>query len=220
MVTVKTRFVGGVMETVLARARRWRAWLRPYEPFVVSQEYWDAEYAAGQWNRLRELNQLGHYSIIAGYCHYLKPGGAILDVGCGEGILLDRLDPAKYSRYVGIDLSAEAIDQAASRQDARIEFVQADARTFVPREAFDVVIFNESLYYLEDPVGVVRRFARLLKAGGILVISMNSTVSGAKIWKALRPHHTILDEVQVRHGSRPPWVVKVLVPSGAGERHG
>ena len=62
---------------------------------------------------LKEIGELAHYSAIVGYCYYLNKSGTILDIGCGEGILQERLRSLNYSRYVGVDISAKAIRRAS-----------------------------------------------------------------------------------------------------------
>ena len=78
---------------------------------VPPQARWEREYASGRWSYLGGVDELAHYSVIVGYYAFLKPGGSVLDVGCGEGILQTRLSPHGYCRYLGIDFAAGAIHQ-------------------------------------------------------------------------------------------------------------
>src|SRR3954454_119623 len=93
-------------------ASRLRARFGAGDP-APSAATWDAEYAAGRWAYLGELPELARFSVLAGYLRHFKPGGAILDVGCGEGALAKRLSAGDFRRYVGVDLSAAAIEKAA-----------------------------------------------------------------------------------------------------------
>lgn len=92
---------------------RWR-----YIPERAERADWESSYAAGAWDRLRGAEQLAHYSQIVGYCTHFKPGGSVLDVGCGEGLVQEKLRPYGYSRYVGLDLADAAIRRAAERGSA------------------------------------------------------------------------------------------------------
>src|SRR6185436_5611269 len=88
----------------------------------VGKERWEEEYRQGKWELMRGLDEVARYSAIAGYLHRLHPGGAVLDVGSGEGLLCDHLRPLGYSRFHGVDLSEAAIAQAAPRTDAKTTF--------------------------------------------------------------------------------------------------
>jgi 2-polyprenyl-3-methyl-5-hydroxy-6-metoxy-1,4-benzoquinol methylase len=112
-------------------------------PLRQTPETWARQYSGGHWDYLETLLELGRYSAIAGYVIKLKSQGAVLDVGCGEGILQRTLRP-HYARYLGIDIAADAIRRAAQREDAATTFRVACALEFEPGEQFDAIIFNTS----------------------------------------------------------------------------
>ena len=70
-----------------------------------TQKRFDEQFKTGFWNYLSNLDELGHYSVIVGYCYYWKTDPSILDVGCGEGILWEKFFHNNYSYYEGLDLS-------------------------------------------------------------------------------------------------------------------
>ena len=43
---------------------------------------------------------------------------------------------------------------------------------FVPPQNFDVIIFNESVYYSKDPVGSIKRYMNFLNTDGIIATSI------------------------------------------------
>ena len=183
----------------------------PYIACSVSKERWEQEYAAGTWKYVEELRELARYSVIIGYGAYFKPGGSVLDVGCGTGLLQRRVRALGYSHYLGIDGSETAIAQALQERDARTEFLCADAEIYAPQESFDVIIFNEILYYLSDPVGIFQRMARALNPEGIVVVSMRQTPNSPPIWRSLDRVARTLDAVMVANQNRP-WEIKVFQP--------
>lgn len=93
----KARSASGA-QRLLARFRR--TWRRGAPPSAAT---WNAEYEAGRWTYLGQLPELARFSVLIGY--HFKPGGSILDIGCGEGVLYERMQAHGYSRYVGVDLS-------------------------------------------------------------------------------------------------------------------
>ncbi len=134
---------------------------------------------------LREIGELCRYSIILGYCRHLKPDAVILDICCGDGFLCDFLSVINYKRYIGIDISREAIRQALLRQNKRACFIKTEASNYIPESQFDIIIFNECLYYFNDPLSIVKRYERYLKSGGYFIISMTVSETKMKIWNFL-----------------------------------
>src|SRR5207253_1016155 len=65
-----------------------------------------------------------------------------------------------------------AIRQAAGRQEPKTAFAPADAETYAPPpERWDAIVFNECVYYFNDPVGTVRRYEAFLDEGGVFIVS-------------------------------------------------
>lgn len=181
---------------------------------IATAESWSTEYRCGRWDYLRSLDELAHYSVVAGYCKFLRPGGAILDLGCGEGVLLDALDSQTYSTYVGVDIAPAAIERALARCNGERQFATADVATYTPSSCFDVIIFNESLYYLSDPLAVVRRYENFLKPDGLFVVSMY-LYAKAPLWRQLGSAYDIVDSTAVANKNGMVWHCKVLRPSVA-----
>jgi 2-polyprenyl-3-methyl-5-hydroxy-6-metoxy-1,4-benzoquinol methylase len=182
-----------------------------YRPLRNNRDEWEARYSSGWLEKYRQIDKLARYSIIIGYCHYFTQTPAILDVGCGQGILQERLHHT-YRRYVGLDHSAKAIHQAAGRQDDRTVFITADASTYACEEQFDVIVFNECLYYFEDPLAVMRRYESFLQADGIFIVSIFEHLKTQKVWKILDSQYITIDSVRVRQKTGKTWAVKVFAP--------
>lgn len=174
---------------------------------------WNRQYAAGDWAWLARPGELARYSILAGYALELKPGGKVLDVGCGEGLLRDRLHPRAFTQYVGIDFE-EPIRRAKGRVDEQTRFIAADMNFFVPDLTFDTIVFNESLYLFRDvPTGIMR-YETLLAPNGIFLVSMHGGEKIQEIWRLLAERYVAIDEVEItnRDGSR--WTCKALGAPG------
>jgi ubiquinone/menaquinone biosynthesis C-methylase UbiE len=108
----------------------------------------------------------------------------MLDAGCGRGRVLNRL-AALYprSRFVGLDLSAEAI--AYAREEAsragrdNIEFVSSDLTHFdetAEPEAFDFITTFDSIHDQAKPLNVLKGICRALTPEGVyLMQDVNGT---------------------------------------------
>ena len=168
----------------LARIKRFVT-RRHWEDYSV--EEWNRQYASSSWKYLANLEQVPRYAIIEGWRHRLKPAGSVLDLGCGEGTLLEHLPLAGGVTYTGVDLAQVAIDVAVTkiRDESRERFVCADLRTFeMPAgSAFDVIVFNEVLYYFADPVSLVQRYRASLATGGLVIVSIFH--ENERFWKAI-----------------------------------
>src|SRR5262249_36616585 len=110
----------------------------------------------------------------------------ILDVGCGSGSLTAALRLLDYQRYLGIDVSAEAIAQARTAfGDNRTDFAVATAESYVPEDRFDGIIFNQVAYSFAPPGGIVGNYARFLSPAGRVIVSMSDHVRNNAAWKLI-----------------------------------
>jgi 2-polyprenyl-3-methyl-5-hydroxy-6-metoxy-1,4-benzoquinol methylase len=177
----------------------------------VGKDVWDSQYMSGYWKYMQDLDELPRYSIIAGYFQSLKLRGSILDVGCGEGILEQRLGSFNYSKYVGIDISEAAITQAAAKKSEKALFICHNALDYVPTELFDAIVFNETLYYFEYPLEVVRKYTKYLNEDGIFLTGMYlNSERATSIWRKLKSVYISLDEVKVTNKSNS-WIFNVFI---------
>lgn len=186
-----------------------RALLRPTR--ALPQGEWERAYAAGRWDYLRGLAELGHYSVVAGYCQTLTPAGRVLELGCGEGLLLRVLRGDAYREYLGIDIAAVAIARAQARADTHTAFAVDDIATFTPPHPFDAIVFIESLYYLPDATATLTRLTRYLAPGGVFIVSMYLHPRHA-LWRRLGRAFNVLDTTQVRNAKGIVWTCRVLAP--------
>lgn len=186
-----------------------RALLRPTRALARSE--WERAYADGRWDYLGGLDELGHYSVVAGYCQALKPGGRLLELGCGEGLLLRLLRGDAYREYLGIDIAAAAIARAHGYADARTHFAVGDIATFTPPHPFDAIVFNESLYYLPDATATLTRLAYFLAPRGVFIVSMYLHPRHA-LWRRLAREFAVLDTTQVRNRKGIVWTCRVFTP--------
>ena len=96
-----------------------------------------------------------------------ETGLDLLDVGCGTGRSRQIYEP-QARRYVGLDLSLEAVRLASSRHDA-CGWLQADAgRLPFPDKSFDVVALSSVLHHVPDMHAVLSEARRVTASGGLV----------------------------------------------------
>jgi ubiquinone/menaquinone biosynthesis C-methylase UbiE len=94
----------------------------------------------------------------------------VLEVGCGAGHLLARV-PA--GRLFGVDLAHGLLQRARARVGSGAALAQADAIELpFPSHTFDRVYCSEVLEHLPDPALAIDEIRRVLKLGGVTVLSV------------------------------------------------
>ncbi len=122
--------------------------------------------------------------LVPGLTDRLARGIRMLDAGCGSGRILNRL-AALYprSRFVGMDLSAEAIGTAraegARAGNDNVEFFAVDLSDFdqtAEPEAFDFVTTFDAIHDQGKPLNVLKGIHRTVKPDGVyLMQDINGT---------------------------------------------
>jgi predicted TPR repeat methyltransferase len=112
----------------------------------------------------------------------------VLDAGCGTG-LCGPLARAHCGRLVGVDLSAQMIERARER-GCYDELVVAELMAFMRSRSrsFDGLISADTLVYfgaLEEPL---RAAHEALRAGGVLVFTLEALPSDANVDYRLETH--------------------------------
>ena len=123
-------------------------------PDVPAENYWYRRH-------------LAVYEWIAG-----RVGGAVvLDMACGEGYGSDVL-ARSAARVVGVDGNPEAHEHARLRYtNPNLTFEWGAVETFGEPQAFDAVVFLQTIEHVIDPSAVLAHFWRILKPGGVAYVS-------------------------------------------------
>lgn len=113
---------------------------------------------------------------------------AVLDIGCGTGILTTRIrDTLPASAVWGCDFSLGMLHQAASHRAAPGQWVQGDATRLPLREgSVEAVVSTEAFHWFPDADAALSEFRRILAPGGILVLGLVNvrTRAGSKAFDA------------------------------------
>ena len=125
-----------------------------------------------------------------------RPGARALDLGCGTGIMLDKLGE-RFDGVVGLDISQEMLegyDLSDLRPGLSVSLLRGDMGALPFREAgFDVVVCRSALHHMDDEAGVLAEIARVLKPDGALVLGEpandNLLTRLARWWVRRRPSY-------------------------------
>ncbi|HWM43523.1 MAG TPA: bifunctional 2-polyprenyl-6-hydroxyphenol methylase/3-demethylubiquinol 3-O-methyltransferase UbiG [Burkholderiales bacterium] len=135
----------------------------------LAHRWWDPE---GEFRPLHDINPLRLDWIAA---HAALEGAAVLDVGCGGGILAEAM-AQRGARVTGIDLSEKALRVAElhlheSSLSIHYQKTSVEDHALAHAETFDVVTCMELLEHVPDPASMVAACARLVRPGGQVFFS-------------------------------------------------
>ena len=93
----------------------------------------------------------------------VEPGSRALDVGCGDGALLDYLNHEKGVDGRGIELSSDGVNACVA---SGLSVIQGDADQDLddyPNQAFDYAILGQTLQATRKPHNVLKNLVRIGK---------------------------------------------------------
>jgi trans-aconitate methyltransferase len=129
-----------------------------------------------------------------------QPGERILDLGCGDGALTEKI-VAAGAQVLGVDASSDMIAAAKARKlDAHV----ADGYALAFNSEFDAVFSNAALHWMKrDPDAVIQGVRCALKPAGRFVAEMGGFGNVAAIDVALC---TTLEQFGIANPSAiSPW---------------
>ena len=131
-------------------------------------------------------------------------GGRILDLGCGDGALTQRIVGAG-ARVVGVDASTSLL---AAARSLGLDVQLMDGHALAFEHEFDAVFSNAALHWMLQPRKVISGVAQALKQGGRFVGEFGGHGNVAAIVTALRA-------VAGRHGVDPATAMPWFYPTPA-----
>ena len=126
------------------------------------------------------------------------------DLGCGPGnstaLIATRFPDAEV---IGLDTSPAMLESARVRLP-RLAFALADAATWTPERAPDLIYANAVLQWLPDHASLLPRLFGLLAPGGVLAVQMPDNL--------VEPTHRLMRET----AASGPWATAIGDPAVAG----
>ncbi len=138
-------------------------------------EYLDPNEIKKNKDRLLELQQRASWDIRSGRILNLTKefitdkNSVIVDAASADGSLLSQLSEAGYKNLTGVD-----IDDYRDVSAKKFEFKKMDLcfdRLPWADNSVDAVISSQTIEHLENPFNFMREVSRILKLGGIFIVS-------------------------------------------------
>ncbi|HBL84390.1 MAG: hypothetical protein A2Y17_04815 [Clostridiales bacterium GWF2_38_85] len=157
---------------------------------------WDN--ASKEWIKSLEFNQLRTNILIPETLKMLGDikGKRLLDLGCGEGGY-SRLFSNKGAIVVGVDFSENLINEALRQnQNNEIKYYVRDACSLegIGDGNFDFIVSAMCLMVIEDIESAVNEAYRVLKSGGVFLISILHPCFGFEDYFKEGPYQEFLSE--------------------------
>src|SRR5262245_58204387 len=127
-----------------------------------------------------------------------KPGQIILDLGCGDGALSEKIAASGAVVY-GVDTSHAQLKAALARN---LPVAVMDGQQLAVKRRFDAVFTNAALHWMKEPEEVIKGVANSLKPGGRFVGECGGKGNVETIRQAL---HSALRERGIDPWSVDPW---------------
>src|ERR1700677_2863436 len=106
--------------------------------------------------------------------------GIALDFGCGSGAYLPYLKQSSLE-VMGVDISPEAVKQA-SKKPYKAVLLTDKGRAPLPDQSAAIVFSTEVLEHIEDAEAAIKEFNRLLKDGGLLILTTTLYFSSINVY--------------------------------------
>ncbi len=150
-------------------------------------EFFDS--IANDYYDLYDETTPGGYAFVLRRQHILsvfdQPGGMVLDVGCGSGVMVESLT-ALNCDYWGVDPAEKMIEDGkkrfSSRPNVHLAVGSAEKLDF-PDNHFDAVLCMGVLERVKDDRNALAEMVRVLKPGGTLLVTVPNKYSPYFLWR-------------------------------------
>lgn len=178
---------------------------------------WLYDITAHKYDSIKEFEpDWEHFFIAQPIMHQLRnrPAPLVLDVATGTGrvpiVLLD--EPRFHGRVVGVDASRNMLALAAEKLRPfrhRAALIQQTAnRLPFPHNSFDAVTCLESLEFFPSETAALREMVRVLKPGGVLMVTRRRGWEGKAFltrYRNVTEFESLLKALGLNRVNTQPW---------------
>ncbi len=121
----------------------------------------------------------------------INPGDKVLDIACGTGFGTDIIAGRTSGQVIGGDIAKEAIDECNGRWNKpNLEFRVLDGTQLdFPDNYFDKIVSFETIEHTGQYQSMAAEFARVLKPGGLLILSTPNREVSSPDGVIVNPYH-------------------------------
>ena len=102
---------------------------------------------------------------LARIAQWVQPNSRVLDLGCGDGVLLAHLQQSKNVQGVGVEISD---DRVLSCVQSGVQVIQQnleDGLAMFDDQQFDTVVLSQTLQSMHNTEHILREMARVAREG-------------------------------------------------------
>lgn len=115
---------------------------------------------------------------------FARPGDRVLDLACGDGMLLDLLLRRGVAKAAGIDISEAELSAAKARLGDRATLFHGRAQALpFPDGSFELCTCHLALMLMDDVGAVVSEVRRVLAPGGLFAAVVGGPPAADGAWK-------------------------------------
>ncbi len=154
---------------------------------IVKNNY---EEIVDKYNETRKKHLMPLWGVLVNYCENIKEGSTVLDVGCGNGRLLEAFGD-KHVDYLGVDSSNELLEKAEENHPDK-KFIYGDVLQLgnISQINFDYIFSIAAFHHLPGKdlqIAALKQLKNKISLNGEIVITVWNMWSQKKfrklIWK-------------------------------------
>lgn len=176
----------------------------------IDRDRWNHKYAAHNWDNLHLEDE--RFNAVIQMCYSSNAQPAILEIGCGEAVMYQKMKDKPVAYFTGVDIADVAIERAKPFEQSNVKFEVGDMEVYQPKQCYDFIIFNESLYYSKRPEIILKKMINYLNSSGRVIITAVENKYTAHLWPAVTSFQWQLIEEETIAVGDGKWVIKMYQP--------
>ena len=102
---------------------------------------------------------------LARIAQWVQPNSRVLDLGCGDGVLLAHLQQSKNVQGVGVEISDDRVLSCVQRGVHVIQQNLEDGLAMFDDQQFDTVVLSQTLQSMHNTEHILREMVRVAREG-------------------------------------------------------